>query len=259
GYTGSHGPDFLLTNDSWSQWLDFEVGPGGSMYAIDWYDKNQCHSPNPEVHDNTLGRIFKISYEGDEFVSINLSAKTDAELVQYQLHPNAWYVRHARLLLPERGGSPEIYAALWEILDNNPDVTRKLRALWALHVTGGLTDDDLLTLMDHEDEYIRSWAIQLIAEDRSIPPSALDKMAGMAANDGSPLVRLYLNSAVQRIEPESRWEIVAGLISHYGDVNDHNLPLMNWYAFEPLTDLDMERAMQMAVDAEQPTILQFTI
>src|SRR5690606_3660395 len=82
---------------------------------------------------------------------------------------------------------------------------------------------------------------------------------GMATNDGSPLVRLYLNSAVQRIGPESRWEIVAGLISHYGDVNDHNLPLMNWYAFEPLIDLDMERAMQMAVDAEQPTILQFTI
>lgn len=259
GYTASHGPDFILTNDSWSQWLDFEVGPGGSMYAIDWYDKNQCHSPNPDVHDKTLGRIFKISYEGDEFVTINLSEKTDAELVQYQLHPNEWYVRHARLLLQERGGSPVIYAALREVLDNNPDVTRKLRALWTLHVTGGLTDDDLLTLMDNEDEYIRSWAIQLIAEDRSVPHSALDKMAGMAANDGSPLVRLYLNSAVQRIGPESRWEIVAGLISHYGDVNDHNLPLMNWYAFEPLIDLDMERAMQMAVDAEQPTILQFTI
>jgi len=33
----------------------------GSVYMIDWYDKNQCHSPNPAVHDRTTGRIFKVS------------------------------------------------------------------------------------------------------------------------------------------------------------------------------------------------------
>ncbi len=259
GYTASHGPDFILTNDSWSQWLDFEVGPGGSMYAIDWYDKNQCHSPNPDVHDKTLGRIFKISYEGDEFVQIDLREKSDQELVQYQLHPNEWYVRHSRTILQERGGNPEIHAALRDILDNNPDVTRKLRALWTLWVTNGLTDEDLLVLMGHEDEYIRSWAIQLIAEDREMPAAAMEKLALMAREDGSKLVRLYIASALQRMEADARWDIVAGLCSHYSDVNDHNLPLMNWYAFEPLVDLDMERAMELAMAAEQPLILQYTI
>ena len=61
GYTASHGPDFLMANDSWSQMLNFRYGPDGAVYAIDWYDKNQCHSSNPDLHQKTLGRIFKIS------------------------------------------------------------------------------------------------------------------------------------------------------------------------------------------------------
>ena len=259
GYTAMHGKDFVVTNDSWSQWLDFQYGPGGSMYAIDWYDKNQCHSPNPDVHDKTLGRIFKISHKDDEFIQIDLSQKTDLELVEYQLHPNEWYVRQSRVLLQERGGSPEVHAALQEILDENPDVTRKLRAMWALHVTDGLTDDELVQLWDHEDEYIRSWAIQLATEAGTLSDDALEKLKTMAAEDPSQLVRLYISSAIQRLNPADRWEITGGLISHFGDINDLNLPLMNWFAFEPLIDVDVERAVNMALAAEQPLILQFTI
>ena len=29
---------------------------------IDWYDKNQCHHNDVNVHDRTNGRIFKVSY-----------------------------------------------------------------------------------------------------------------------------------------------------------------------------------------------------
>jgi len=34
----------------------------GSVYMIDWLRQEQCHSPNPAVHDRTTGRIFKVSY-----------------------------------------------------------------------------------------------------------------------------------------------------------------------------------------------------
>src|SRR5699024_4385021 len=238
GYTAVHGSDFVVTNDFWSQWLDFEYGPGGSMYVIDWYDKNQCHSPNPDVHDKTLGRIFKISHNEDEFIKIDLSEKSDLELVEYQLHPNEWYVRQARVLLQERGGNQKVYGALQEILYENPDISRKLRALWALHVTNGLSEEDLFDLLDHEDEYIRSWVIQLMAEGKSFSEKTLDKLKVMAKNDPSQLVRLYISSSLQRISPDDRWEILEGLISHYGDISDLNLPLINWYAFEPLIDVD---------------------
>lgn len=259
GYTASHGTDFLETNDSWSQWLNFRYGPDGSVYVIDWYDKNQCHSPNPDVHDKTMGRIFKITYKNDHWVQADLAKLSGRELVELQLNPNEWYVRHARLILQERGPNKRVHKALKEILRNNPDVTRKLRALWALHVTKGLSDEDLIALLDHKNEYIRSWAVQLLAEDQAVPDAALVRFADMARDDQSALVRLYLASALQRIEPGKRWDIVAGLSRHGEDRDDHNLPLMVWYAAEPLVALDMHRAMELALAAGLPNMLPYTI
>src|SRR5690606_18159411 len=85
------------------------------------------------------------------------------------------------------------------------------------------------------------------------------KLVSLAADDPSALVRLYVSSAIQRIDPDNRWDITAGLISHYGDINDLNLPLMNWFAFEPLVDVDIDRAVNLALASEQPIILQYTI
>jgi hypothetical protein len=147
GYVASHKPDFMAMNDSWSQWLNFKYDPSGSVWAIDWYDKNQCHSPNPDVHDKTMGRIFKISHENDKWVQADLSKASDMELVNYQLHRNEWYVRQARTILQERGPNKKVHKALKEILAKNPDETRKLRALWTLHVTKGLTEKELTDLL----------------------------------------------------------------------------------------------------------------
>ena len=259
GYTGVHGNDFLNTNDAWSQWLNFRYVPGGSVYAIDWYDKNQCHSSNPDVHDKTMGRIFRISHSSDQFVQIDMSKASDMELVQYQLHKNDWYVRQARLQLHKRGGNPEVHAALKKILNENPDVTRKLRALWALHVTKGISEQDLVGLLGHESEYVRAWAVQLLVENENPSPSALSAFAGMAKNDASQHVRLYLASAMQRTPADKRWDVVENLMMHAADSTDHNLPMMNWYAFEPLVELDVNRALNVAMKAQMPKAMLFTI
>jgi putative membrane-bound dehydrogenase-like protein len=258
GYTVSHGQDFLLTNDSWSQWLNFRYDASGSVFAIDWYDKNQCHSPNPDVHQKTMGRIFKISHETDKWVKVNLWNASDAELVAYQLNTNEYFVRQARQILQERGPNPKVHAALREILDANPDVTRKLRALWALHVTQGLQEKDLLALLDQPSEYIRSWAIQLLAEDKNVSDMALARFAQLAASDPSALVRLYLSSALLRTEPAKRGPVLAALLKHDEDKDDHNLPLMYWYVLEPTVPLDASKAIDLAVATKIPKILQYT-
>ncbi|HEV3024246.1 MAG TPA: PVC-type heme-binding CxxCH protein, partial [Pirellulales bacterium] len=107
GYVGDRAPDFLLANDSWSQIINLQYGPDGQMYLIDWYDKNQCHHHDPKGHDRTNGRIFKISYQNARHVVVDVAKKTDAELVQMQLEPNDWLVRHARRVLQERGPNPK--------------------------------------------------------------------------------------------------------------------------------------------------------
>jgi putative membrane-bound dehydrogenase-like protein len=259
GYVASHKNDFMAMNDSWSQWLNFKYDPSGSVFAIDWYDKNQCHSPNPDVHDKTMGRIFKITHESDKWVKVDLSKASDMELVKYQLHANDWYVRQARTILQERGPNKKVHKALKDILAKNPDETRKLRALWALHVTKGLTEKDLTDLLSDRSEYIRSWAIQLLTEDKNVSPETLKSFVTLAQKDPSPIVRLYLTSAMLRLDPSLRWDVLDALVQKSEDKDDHNLPLMVWYAAEPLAAIDMKRALQMAEKAKLPKILPYTI
>ncbi|WP_018617962.1 PVC-type heme-binding CxxCH protein [Spirosoma luteum] len=259
GYMVTHRPDFLAMNDSWSQWLNMKYDPSGSVWAIDWYDKNQCHSPNPDVHDKTMGRIFKITHSTDKWVQVDLAKASDKELVNYQLHPNEWYVRQARTMLQERGPNNKVHKALKDILTKNPDVTRKLRALWALHVTKGISKKELTDLLSHENDYIRSWAIQLLAEDKTISPEAMKQMATLAKTDNSAMVRLYLTSAMLRLPPNQRWDVMDALVQKSEDKEDHNLPLMVWYATEPLATVDAKRALQLAEKAKMPKLLPYTV
>ena len=258
GYVGLHGEDFLLTNDAWSQWLYFRYGPSGSVYVIDWYDKNQCHSPNPDVHDKTLGRIFRISHESDKHVQVDLSKATNQELVQHQLNPNDWYVRQARLILQQRGPNAEVHAGLKKILNENPDVTRKLRALWALYATKGISENELVELLKHESEYVRSWAVQLLMDADNQADGTINRFVEMANSDTSALVRLYLASAAQKVQVDKRWDLVEALYQHEEDSADHNMPLMVWFAFEPLVEKDMARATAIAKKAKLPNALKYT-
>jgi putative membrane-bound dehydrogenase-like protein len=259
GYTASHGQDFLKANDAWSQMINFRYGPDGSVHVIDWYDKNQCHSSNPDVHSKTLGRIFKIRHDGDRWAPVDLKKLTSEALVDLQLHRNDWYVRHARRILQERGPDPKVHARLKTMLRASPDVTRKLRAMWALHATAGLREPDLLELLGHDSEYVRSWAVALLAEDKQPSEEALRGFARLAREDPSPLVRLYLASALQRVPAAKRWDVVAALVAHGEDAGDHNQPLMVWYAAEPLAELDMARALTLSLESKLPRLFSFTV
>ena len=104
GYAATHGPDFLLANDAWSQMLNFRYGPDGNVYVIDWYDKNQCHSTNPDLHQKTLGPDLQDQpRERSSRCRVDLAKLSSSELVELQLHRNDWYVQHARRMLQERG------------------------------------------------------------------------------------------------------------------------------------------------------------
>jgi putative membrane-bound dehydrogenase-like protein len=258
GYVGHHGPDFLFANDPQSLWLNLQYGPDGSVFAIDFYEKNICHTVKPELYDRSNGRIFRISYGAPTRKRIHLQSATDEDLINYQLHANDWYVRHARRILQERGPNPKVHRGLRRILLENPDETRRLRALWALHATRGLTEELGAELLDDKSEYIRAWTIQLLAEDRKPPPELLTKFNAMAQHDSSPIVRLYLASVLQRLVPAERWDIYLGLLRHAEDATDHNLPLMLWFGGEPLAFSDPARALQLARGTKLPGILNFT-
>ncbi len=97
----------------------------------------------------------------------------------------------------------------------------------------------------------RGWAIQLLLEPAAGPlaPPVLSRLTALAESDASPVVRLYLASALQRIPLQQRWPVLEALTAHASDADDHNLPLMYWYAAEPLADIDPERALAFGLSA----------
>jgi putative heme-binding domain-containing protein len=198
-------------------------------------------------------------------VTVDLRKCSDKELVTYQLDKNDWYVRHSRRILQERAkNGPEVLAtgtvtALEKIAFDHPDETRRLRGLWVLHVIGGLNPERIAKAFDDRSPYVRGWAIQLALEDGKASAELRKKLEDMARKDPSPVVRLYLASAAGRLPLEERWTLLAALVAHGEDANDHNLPLMYWYAAEPLAEVDAARALTLAGEAKIPTLLQFMI
>ncbi|MBX3434645.1 MAG: DUF1080 domain-containing protein [Pirellulales bacterium] len=252
GLVGRHGPDFLLTQDRASQMLNMRYGPDGQMFVIDWYDMQACHHGDASLHDRSNGRIYKISYGKSQSVTVDLAAASDDDLAEHALNPNDWYVRHARRVLQERASEralfPTALARLRGIVREHADETRRLRALWALHATNNLDSQLVAQLMQDASPHVRAWAVKT-AWDRPDANCAelLPAWTSLATSDPSPVVRLALASAVGRLPLNERWETLDALLAHGEDAGDHNLPLLYWYAAEPLAEVNPERALQLAM------------
>jgi putative membrane-bound dehydrogenase-like protein len=250
GYVASRAPDFLFANDAHARFINLQYGPDGNVYLIDWYDKQACHHNDVNIWDRDSGRIYKVSHVDAKPVSVDLSTKSDKELVALLTHDNDWFVRHARRLLQERGSKE--HAEMEKIAFNHTDETKRLRGLWALHVTGGLTAERVARAAKDTSPWVRAWVVQLATES-GLPVDYLK----LAANP-SPVVRLYVASAAQRLAADQRWAILETLTA-FDDSDDHNLPLMLWYAAEPLAMEDASRALQLASRAKTPRLLSFMI
>lgn len=266
------GTGFINSGDKWVRGLALRTGPDGSVFINDWYDKRPCHQLRP--HDQDLefktGRIYKLSYgEPKPVKGIDLSKLSDEELLELQFHDNDWWVRTARRVLQERAALGKDLGAIARVL---PAFVRKaqqagtekyLRLIWAIHAMDGLWGEDqdaqiqMADLLHYKDEYIRAWAIQLAMEDGKVSSEIHGDMVSLAKDDNSPVVRLYLASACQRMKANQAWPIVEALAKHEADKDDHNLPLMIWYAIEPLVQQDKARALKLATQTKIPLLRQF--
>ena len=263
GFSAKHGEDFLMANNG--QWVGFsmEIGPDGALYALDWHDADIC---GKEVLNAETGRIFRIAPTASKAENFkdryaDLTKMTDQQLVDLQTSKSDWHARRARTILQHRSVKGTLktntHNQLREIFQTNTNSDWRLRAMWALHITGGFNRTHLTEALSDTDEYVRAWAIQLLCEDKSPSQEALTKFVSMAREDESAVVRLYLASALQRVDKNSAWKIVAELLQHGEDADDHNLPKMIWFGLEPLAAENPSRALELAVKTNIPILVQY--
>ena len=278
GYVGRHAPDFLNFNDRASQTLNQMIDQDGNVFVIDWYDRQQCHNQrDPNVHDRSNGRIYKISYGDKKATQVDLAkAGKVEERVVALASPNEWMRRHTQRILQEQAALPEVQAGtgpssggdartyrqrlaagIEKELNSNPNTGTKLRSLWALHAQRALSESGALKQLGSTDEQLRAWTIQLLCEDHKPGDAALKEFARLAKEDPSPVVRLYLASACQRLTVAQRAPIVEALLAHAEDADDHNLPLMYWYATEPLVAADPAKGALLLAKAKIPLLREY--
>jgi putative membrane-bound dehydrogenase-like protein len=256
GYKASHAPDILRSQDPWHMGVTLQYGPDGGVFVLDWSDTGECHSVRNTRRET--GRVFKVTYGKPEHRRVNLASESSEQLIALHTHRNEWFVRHARRLLQERMARGDdmqpIRNELLRMLDQANDVPSKLRALWTLHAIQGLDDKELLNRTKSENEHLRAWALRLLCESQHPTQETLLRLEEMAVVDPSPLVRLYLASAAQRIPAADRWSLLESLMLHAEDSADPNLPLMIWYAWEPLSQLDMSRFVAALLKCRLPLV-----
>lgn len=263
GFTAHHGDDFMLANNA--QWIGFsmEVGPDGALYVLDWHDNDIC---GMEVRQKETGRIFRIAPQrslAEQWPGRygDLGKLTDAELVGLQTSRSDWHARRARVILQNRAVkgtlSRDTAQQLRQLFQSSSNPDHRLRAMWALHVTKAWTPDTLVQALGDADEYVRAWAIQLLCEDRSPPAAAIQKFSQLSRDDRSPVVHLYLASALQRLDPGVRWDIASGLMAHSEEVGDPNLPRMIWFGVEPLVAGNPALALDYAARSRMPMLTRF--
>lgn len=252
GFVGQHGDDFLLANNA--QWIGFsmELGPQGNVYVLDWHDADIC---GKDVLNKETGRIFRIAPEASQAEAwadrdADVSTLTDQRLAEFQTSRSAWHARRARVVLQHRATERPIAPAAIDVLRgifrNEKNSDYRLRAFWSLHVIGALSPEELVGTLADDDAYLRAWAVQLSCEDFTPSDEAISEFYRLAKTDPSPVVRLYLASALQRVPQDARWPLVNELVQHAEDNDDHNLPKMIWFGLEPLVASAPDQAIELA-------------
>ena len=254
-YVAGHGEDAFFSKDPWFRGVAVKYGIDGGVYVADWSDTGECHDYTEADCDKTGGRIFKIVYGGPRKPEDGLGG-------------NEFRSRHEQRKLQERAAKGQLgsleHTRLRKVLFDPPGdkahpeahSRQRLRALWTLHVIGRLDEKLLLEVMNAPEEDLRAWAVILGCES---PPSVAtrERLAELAANDRSPLVRLHIASGLQRIPLAERWPIAAALLAHGEDADDPYLPLMYWYAVEPLVPHNVRRAIEVLPQAKLPLVRQY--
>ncbi|MEM7385076.1 MAG: hypothetical protein AAF514_09040 [Verrucomicrobiota bacterium] len=225
GYKTTHaGSDHFYTTDPRFIGVDLKYGPDGAVYMIDWADKQHCHTNNVDSWDRSDGRLYRMAWDPTyKPNSVDLRSESTAELVALVTDQDEWRSRIARRLLQERQDRAAL-PLLDRALSGPHSTPAYLRLLWTRHLLDSTATPE--GAFNHKAEDVRAWAIALRGDGQRPPVSRLIETA---RNDSSPMVRLAVASALQRIETSNRLTLDGILADKKADHDDVYLPKLIWY------------------------------
>ena len=272
GYVGRHESDLMQVGDPWFRGIELLQGPDGGVYIADWSDTGECHE-HDGVHRSS-GRIYKVTYGRPGRVEVpDFRAMATEDLAGWVTDANEWTSRAALKVLRTRGADAErwqVATALRGVVQGQKGGRNGLRAMWALQALGTATTEWWVARTGDEDEYVRSWAVRLLAENFRMGTGVTDlggetaaklveRFVKMARTDTSAHVRLHLASILQRLSMDARVRVAQALVARSEDGADPAIPWLLWYGIEPLGTLAPERLASLAEASRIPMIRRFVM
>jgi putative membrane-bound dehydrogenase-like protein len=244
-FRSAHGGELLLANDTWFAPSDLTLGPDGSVYVADWYDKRTAH-PDPDADwDRSNGRVYRIEAKGTRpAAAFDLARLGSDRLVSLLSHPNDWFRRKARQLLADRR-DPEVIFPLRTLVLEAKDEELQLQALWALYVSGGFNEGIALTLLGHRNADVRRWAVRFLGDEGHVSPALATSLAELAATEPDAVVRSQLACTARRLPAADGLPIVQGILRRNRDGNDPHIPILLWWAVEAHAVGARDRVLEM--------------
>ena len=238
----------VTSDDRWFRPVDIKVGPEGAIYVCDWYDQQVNHYRNHEGKiDTSNGRIYRLKSKGVQPKrSEDLSQLAASQLLERLTHSNRWVRQTALRLLADRHDT-SLISTLSSALHRSSGQLA-LETLWALNLSGGLTEAEALKALDHSDPFVRLWTVRLLGDGHRVSTEVADKLAALAVKEPNLEVRNQLAATAKRLPAGDALAIVRALALRAEDSTDNRMPLLLWWAIEAQCADHRDEVLQLFAD-----------
>ncbi len=220
--------DFLVSEDPWFRPVDIKLGPDGSMYVADFYNRIIGHYEVPKEHpgrDHTSGRIWKITYTGNKKHESNIvkdwSKQSLAELIKALNHPQLNIRMMIANLIVDNYAAKAVEPIQAMMNDISSDSKSFIQGLWILFRLNALPQELLKKALENKDPMIQVHALRLLSQMKKI--SEEQRQISMEAlHSNNPQVQRI---ALEVLENFPKQGYVSSLMTLYKDANEKDTHL----------------------------------
>ena len=238
----------VTTTDQWFRPVDIKLGPDGAIYVADWYDAQVNHYRNHQGQiDKSNGRIYRLrSKSAPPLAPFDLNRLSTVQLVGMLGHTNKWFRQETLRVIGDRKDASVIPLLTDMVRTNTGQLA--LESLWALNLSGGLSEQVAEKCLSHSDPFVRLWTVRLLADASDVSAPMVKTLVALAASEGYVEVRAQMACSARRLPAAKDLAIVKAALARSEDVDEKRIPLLLWWAIEAKCGTERESVLELFHD-----------
>ncbi len=245
-------PDFLVSSDPWFRPVNIKLGPDGSMYVADFYNKIIGHYEvdldNPG-RDRKSGRIWKITYVGDKNKTsqktTNWTTASLPELISNLNHPQLSLRMIIANQVYDRFGQKAV-APLMQVIASKQDSKAFIQTLWLLYRLNALPEDVLDKAITGSDPVVQTHALRVLSEMKKLSGKQ-KQLVLQELNNSNPHVKRVATEVLSAFPEQGDVKVLLAAYKNR-DKNDSHLTYTTLISLRQ--NLRNEKVMQKVVTSQ---------